>query len=348
MQRSGKGLPRAIRSIPRGRCSGQGGRSPPTTCRWGLRTVDGSYNHLLPGQEQWGAADNQFPSLMDPVYRPADGTLFDPDGPGPAPAMPTAPNYNPSNNPNSLVFDSSLRTISNLLVDQTLGNPAAILTALQRAGSANPMADLAAVTAIYQAFKPASDAEYQARVVMQNAKAAADDARRRQSRDASDGRRAGGHRRTGTPRPRPTPLTVTALEAARGVRDAALEPFGIAMDGDNVHLPNVAPDEGLSAPFNSWFTLFGQFFDHGLDLVNKGGSGTVFIPLQPDDPLYVEGSHTELHGADAAPRSRPGADGDHGHAPTMSGRSTPRPPLSTRTRPTRRIPRTRCSCASTS
>ncbi len=78
------------------------------------------------------------------------------------------------------------------------------------------------------------------------------------------------------------------------VRDAALEPFGIAMDGDNVHLPNVAPDEGLSASFNSWFTLFGQFFDHGLDLVNKGGSGTVFIPLQPDDPLYVEGSHTNF------------------------------------------------------
>ncbi len=73
------------------------------------------------------------PTLLDPVYRPADGTLFDPDGPmGPAPAMPTAPNYNPSNNPNSLVFDASLRTISNLLVDQTLGNPAAILTARAR------------------------------------------------------------------------------------------------------------------------------------------------------------------------------------------------------------------------
>ena len=48
---------------------------------------------------------------------------------------------------------------------------------------------------------------------------------------------------------------------------------------------NVTPDAGLSAPYNSWFTLFGQFFDHGLDLVTKGG-GTVFIPLQPDDPLY--------------------------------------------------------------
>ena len=153
---------------------GPNGLVPAYNLSLGLRTVDGSYNHLLPGQEQWGAAGNQFPSLMDPVYRPADGTLFDPDGPGPAPAMPTSATYDPSNNPNSLVFNSSLRTISNLLVDQTLGNPAAVLTALQGAGSANQMADLAAVTAIYQTFKPAWDAEYQARVVMQNAKIAAD------------------------------------------------------------------------------------------------------------------------------------------------------------------------------
>ena len=53
-------------------------------------------------------------------------------------------------------------------------------------------------------------------------------------------------------------------------------------------IPNVTPDAGLSAPFNAWFTFFGQFFDHGLDLVTKGGNGTVFIPLQPDDPLFVD------------------------------------------------------------
>ena len=33
---------------------------------------------------------------------------------------------------------------------------------------------------------------------------------------------------------------------------------------------NSTPDEGLSAGFNTWFTFFGQFFDHGLDLVTKG------------------------------------------------------------------------------
>jgi Ca2+-binding RTX toxin-like protein len=52
---------------------------------------------------------------------------------------------------------------------------------------------------------------------------------------------------------------------------------------------NVAPDAGLSAPFNSMFTFFGQFFDHGLDLVNKG-SGNVMVPLQADDPLVTHGT----------------------------------------------------------
>ena len=52
----------------------------------------------------------------------------DNDGPGTSPA--------PSD-----VFDPTVRTISNLLVDQTLGNPSAILTALQRAGIVDPAAD---------------------------------------------------------------------------------------------------------------------------------------------------------------------------------------------------------------
>src|SRR5690606_38682745 len=59
-------------------------------------------------------------------------------------------------------------------------------------------------------------------------------------------------------------------------------------------IENKAPDEGLSAPFSSWMTLFGQFFDHGLDLVAKGNNGTVYVPLKPDDPLYVEGGHTNF------------------------------------------------------
>src|SRR5690606_20135802 len=64
-----------------------------------------------------------------------------------------------------------------------------------------------------------------------------------------------------------------------------------------VMLPNVAPDDGISASYNSVFTLFGQFFDHGLDLVAKGGNnaGTVYMPLSPDDPLYNPDSpHTNF------------------------------------------------------
>ncbi|MFN8947646.1 MAG: hypothetical protein ACK5YG_08045, partial [Alphaproteobacteria bacterium] len=87
-------------------------------------------------------------------------------------------------------------------------------------------------------------------------------------------------------------LNFAALEAAGGA-DAQITTspgrdglFGTPDDTNVFLIPNVSPDEGLSAPFNSWFTLFGQFFDHGLDLVNKGGSGTVVMPLQPDDPLY--------------------------------------------------------------
>src|SRR3546814_2887655 len=87
-------------------------------------------------------------------------------------------------------------------------------------------------------------AEYQARVVKENARVAA---------NALD---------DGDPLTPPSPaeqaaldaltaataahdVTVADLEAARGVRDAALEPFGLTMDGDNVHLPNIAPDGGL-------------------------------------------------------------------------------------------------------
>jgi Ca2+-binding RTX toxin-like protein len=289
--------------------AGQTGSVPAYTLSLGLRTVDGSYNNLLPGQEHWGAADLQFPELLDPSFRPAENI---PPGFGP-PGPPVPTNYNPSNNPGSMVFDSSLRTISNLIVDQTLGNPAAILKGLQVGGVvAADLANVALVQAVYAIFKPASDEEYQARVVMDAAKSAANalsdgdpltvpGAAEQAALDAYAAAIAAHD------------VTVTDLEAARVVRDVALEPFGLAMDGDNVQVLNVATDVGLSAPFNSWFTLFGQFFDHGLDLVNKGGSGTVFVPLQPDDPLYVEGSPTNFMVLTRATVS-PGQDGVFGTA----------------------------------
>ena len=62
---------------------------------------------------------------------------------------------------------------------------------------------------------------------------------------------------------------------------------GLHMSSDgSVTIANQSADIGLSPPNSGWMTLFGQFFDHGLDLVTKGGNGTIYIPLQPDDPLY--------------------------------------------------------------
>ena len=78
-------------------------------------------------------------------------------------------------------------------------------------------------------------------------------------------------------------------------------------------MPNVAPDAGFSASYNSLFTLFGQFFDHGLDLAQKGGSGTVFVPLKPDDPLYKAGSPSNFMVLTRG-TNQPGPDGVLGTA----------------------------------
>jgi Ca2+-binding RTX toxin-like protein len=154
---------------------------------WGLRTVDGSFNNLLPGQSKFGAADQNFKRLLPVHLRDAERA------PGVLAGTPTT--YKQTS---GVTFDSQPRVISNLIVDLTEGNPAAVAVAAKVEGSET----------------------------------------------AEDGR---------------------------------------------IFIPNEAPDEGLSAPFNNWMTFFGQFFDHGLDLVSKGGSGTVIVPLKHDDPLYDDG-----------------------------------------------------------
>src|SRR5262245_66247196 len=76
---------------------------------FGLRTVDGSLNNLVTGQDTFGVADNLFPRLADPVFRDAEmGTSYASAG---------------------TVLDSQPRVISNLIVDQTAHNPAAYATA---------------------------------------------------------------------------------------------------------------------------------------------------------------------------------------------------------------------------
>ena len=164
----------------------------------GLRTVDGSENNIQPGQSHFGQADQVFPRLTSALFRNAeDFNLFGPGGTGPSQPGGTPTSYESTK---GFVEDSQPRVISNLVVDASSNNPAAVAAADQKPGSV-----------------PVDD--------------------------------------------------------------------GFPSNPDPFFIPNTATDAGLSAPYNSWFTFFGQFFDHGLDLVNKGKSGTVLIPLKADDPL---------------------------------------------------------------
>ena len=204
----------------------ESGGDPPTAFHpWGLRTVNGFRNHLIPGQETWGSADQNFLRMLTPVWR--DGTpVLSPGLPGQP--VGSATSYLQTN---GFVFDTSIRMISNLIVDQTENNPAAV--------------------------------------------------------EANGG----------------APVVVSP--GLDGI-------FGTADDKEVFFIANIAPDEGLSAPFNSWFTLFGQFFDHGLDLVNKGGSGTVFMPLMPDDPLYDMGGDGVVSADDGAGQGSRASDSGEG------------------------------------
>ena len=170
---------------------GPGSLIPEPRLPFGLRTVDGSYNHLLPGQAKFGASDQKFPRMTSPLFRDAERWLRARRS-GPSAAVSLRATHR-----NASSVDSQPRVITNLIVDQTISNPAAV--------------------------------------------------------EASEG-------------------CVENDENTPG--------------NETCEILNVAPDAGLSAPFNSMFTFFGQFFDHGLDLANKGG-GTVFVPLKADDPLIL-------------------------------------------------------------
>jgi len=190
----------------------------------GLRTVTGVFNNLIPGQAQFGAADNVFPRLLAPSFRDADDLTVDWDRTGPQQVgEPTSYRQTAG-----VVEDSDPRTISNLIVDMSARNPAAEAVAARTEGS---------------------------------------------ERFDHDGDPA-------------TP--------------------------DLFRIPNRAPDEGLSARYNAWFTAFGQFFDHGLDLVTKGG-GTVIMPLSPDDPLFRPGVPTNFMALTRA-SNQPGPDNQVGTA----------------------------------
>lgn len=99
-----------------------------------------------------------------------------------------------------------------------------------------------------------------------------------------------------------SPRTITQLITSSDVdpssptynpaADAAMNNLG----GEPVDVSNTVqgttqtaaiPNPGIlgGVPYNEFFVAFGQFFDHGLDFISKGG-GYVLIPLSENDPLY--------------------------------------------------------------
>jgi hypothetical protein len=104
----------------------------------GLRTVDGSFNNLVPVPDQhlFGAADLPFPRLTTPNFRSAETLPFDPDGPGPqAAGQPT------STPEDRLRQRPQPRVISNLHRHQTPTNPAAVAAANRAARAASCAGD---------------------------------------------------------------------------------------------------------------------------------------------------------------------------------------------------------------
>ncbi|MBK8814285.1 MAG: choice-of-anchor D domain-containing protein [Methylococcaceae bacterium] len=184
---------------------------------FGLRTVDGSCNNLQIGQEKFGAADQPFPRLTTPVFNGAEPI---------SPSFPVGP-PGPTSYAQTIgsVVDSQPRVISNLIVDQTSTNPAAVFVA------GNPARTQGAEGVVPCTTEP------------------------------------------------------TAPGAGDGL------PLGCVPAHETLFIPNVTTDVGLSPPFNSLFTIFGQFFDHGLDKITNGGNGTVFVPLKDDDPLVAGPDH---------------------------------------------------------
>jgi hypothetical protein len=105
---------------------------------------------------------------------------------------------------------------------------------------------------------------------------------------------------------------------------------------------SVALDPSLSG----WNTLFGQFFDHGLDFIAKPGGGpTITIALSPDDPLYGSiGSDGQRVTAIVINRATPDAGtGVGGAKPNIP--TTP-PPTLIKAKPMARTRRSPRCCAS--
>lgn len=269
---------------------------PDAKTPFGLRTVDGSYNNLIEGRELWGSAGQPMPRYLDGQFTSGDDTWtvdFDGPAPGSAPPVTLTENYGA---PGTLA-DRDPRVISNLIVDMSANNPAALVAALTFAGHDDPQAALQQLIAARVTQSQADAALLVAQASVETANAVLDTRVTEYIAATSGGTAA--QIAAAVDNIQEAAEAVSQAEAALETAEAfsanpnaaflakAVE-LGLEFDArGSLLIPNVAPDEGLSAPFNSWMTFFGQFFDHGLDLISKGGNGTIYMPLNNDDPLVL-------------------------------------------------------------
>lgn len=81
-----------------------------------------------------------------------------------------------------------------------------------------------------------------------------------------------------------SPSNPAALAASNGAFE------GVSNSGTYSYvIPNKSVNAGINAPNSGIFSLFGQFFDHGLDLGAKSSSQKIRVCLNSDDPLVVAG-----------------------------------------------------------
>src|SRR4051795_10629647 len=115
---------------------------PDRLTAYGLRTVDGSCNDLIADKTRFGAADEQFPRLTNPLFRDAD-----PAGSFASFLIPNSVvDGRTSYSTHGDVVDSQPRTVSNLIVDQTSPTPPATAAAKFPVRSQNSLGEVTPCT----------------------------------------------------------------------------------------------------------------------------------------------------------------------------------------------------------
>ena len=248
---------------------------------WGLRQVDGRNNNLTntagtPTRGDWGAADTPFPRLTIAKWRATNKWSFG-GGTG------AATDY--SDRVGS-VTDANPRLISNLIVDQSECNPAA----LAAANSTAPFTPCGVAASIASANADGTNITF----VTNSAHALTT-----LDKVSISGVTPSAYNIEGAV----TVLTPTSFSIANTLSSGTVAGTGgkvtaitaatkTKFENDQV-IVNQSPN-GRTAPSSGVFTIFGQFFDHGLDLVGKSATDIVFVPLKSDDPLYVAGGSTNF------------------------------------------------------